>query len=55
LGPFLSPIKPEKLSLITILEVMRLQSSGGVADGMKTARGLVSVGKAGELEYKAQM
>ncbi|KAI9511241.1 DNA/RNA polymerase [Russula earlei] len=55
LGPFLSLIKPEKLSLIAILEIMRLQGSGGVADGMKTARGLVSVGKAVELEYKAEM
>ncbi|KAI9430871.1 DNA/RNA polymerase [Lactarius indigo] len=55
LGPFLSLVKPEKLSLITILEVMHLQGSGGVADGMKTARGLVGVGKAIELEYKAQM
>ena len=34
---------------------MRLHGSGGVAEGMKTARGLVSVGKAVELEYKAQM
>ncbi len=34
---------------------MRLQGTGGVADGMKTARGLVSVGRAVELEYKAQM
>jgi len=55
LGPFLSLVKPEKLSLITILEIMHLQGSGGVADGMKTARGLVGVGKAIELEYKAQM
>jgi DNA-directed RNA polymerase len=55
LGPFLSLVKPEKLSLITILEVMHLQGTGGVADGMKTARGLVGVGKAIELEYKAQM
>ncbi|KAI0299035.1 hypothetical protein B0F90DRAFT_1730231 [Multifurca ochricompacta] len=55
LGPFLSLVKSDKLSLITILEIMRLQGSGGVADGMKTARGLVSVGKAIELEYKAQM
>ena len=55
LGPFLSLIKPEKLSLITILEIMRLHGTGGVADGMKIARGLVSVGKAVELEYKAQM
>jgi len=55
LGPFLSLIKPEKLSLITILEIMRLQGTGGVADGMKTARGLVGVGKVVELEHKAQM
>jgi DNA-directed RNA polymerase len=55
LGPFLSLIKPEKLSLITILEIMRLQGSGGIADGMKLARGLVSLGKTVELEYKAQM
>lgn len=34
---------------------MRLQGSGGIADGMKTARGLVSVGRTVELEYKAQM
>ncbi|KAI9461958.1 DNA/RNA polymerase [Lactarius psammicola] len=55
LGPFLSLVQPEKLSLITILEVMHLQGTGGVADGMKAARGLVSVGRAIELEYKAQM
>ena len=34
---------------------MRLQGSGGVADGMKVARGLISVGKAVELEYKVGM
>jgi DNA-directed RNA polymerase, mitochondrial len=55
LGPFLSLIKPEKLSLITILEIMRMQGSGGVVDGMKTARGLIGVGNAIELEYKAQI
>lgn len=55
LGSFLSLLKPDKLSLIAILEVMHLQGSGGVADGMKTARGLVGVGKAIELEHKAQM
>ncbi|OSX56620.1 hypothetical protein POSPLADRAFT_1175011 [Postia placenta MAD-698-R-SB12] len=55
LSPFLSLLPPEKLSLITILELMHLQGSGGVADGMKTARALLAVGKAVELEYKAQM
>ena len=34
---------------------MRLQGSGGVHDGMKTTRALVSIGKAVEIEYKSQM
>ncbi|KAG0702802.1 hypothetical protein DFH29DRAFT_982201 [Suillus ampliporus] len=55
MAPFLSLVKPEKLSLITILEIMRLQGSGGVSDGMKTARALLTVGRAIENEYKAEM
>ncbi|KAL6308760.1 DNA/RNA polymerase [Sparassis latifolia] len=55
LSPFLSLLKPEKLSLITILELMHLQGSGGVSDGMKTARALLAVGRAVELEHKAEM
>ncbi|KAJ3527013.1 hypothetical protein NM688_g8184 [Phlebia brevispora] len=55
LSPFMTLIKPEKLSLITILEIMHLQSSGGLAEGMKTTRALLSVGKAVETEYKAEM
>ncbi|KAF8890704.1 hypothetical protein BD779DRAFT_1438161 [Infundibulicybe gibba] len=55
LSPYLSLVKAERLSLITILEIMRLQGSGGVYDGMKTTRALIGVGKAVEIEYKAQM
>ncbi|KAL5478724.1 RPO41 [Sanghuangporus weigelae] len=55
LGPFLSLLKPSKLSLITILELMRLQGTGGVTEGMKTARALLTVGKAVEMEYKAEV
>ncbi|KAI0334261.1 DNA/RNA polymerase [Cubamyces sp. BRFM 1775] len=55
LTPFLRLLKPEKLSLITILELMHLHGSGGVQDGMKTARALLSVGRAVESEYKAEM
>ncbi|KAL4063046.1 hypothetical protein V8B97DRAFT_2026531 [Scleroderma yunnanense] len=55
LAPFLALVKPHKLSLITILEVMRLHGSGGVNDGMKTARALLAVGRAVENEYKAEM
>ncbi|KAL0574450.1 DNA-directed RNA polymerase [Marasmius crinis-equi] len=55
LSPYLSLVNPERLSLITILEIMRLQGTGGVAEGMKTTRALITVGKAVENEYKAQM
>ncbi|KAG6371386.1 DNA-directed RNA polymerase N-terminal-domain-containing protein [Boletus reticuloceps] len=55
LGPFLSLVKLETLSLITILEVMQLNSAGGIADGMKLARALLTVGRAVENEFKAQM
>lgn len=55
LGAFLSLVKAEKLSLITILELMRLHGSGGITDGMKTARALLAVGKGVEGEYKARM
>lgn len=50
LSPFLLLLKPEKLSLITILELMHLQDSGGVIGGMKTARALLAVGKAVDVE-----
>lgn len=40
---------------MTILELMRLHGTGGVTDGMKTARALITVGKAVEREYQAEM
>ncbi|TFK81972.1 DNA/RNA polymerase [Polyporus arcularius HHB13444] len=55
LSPFLKLLSPEKLSLITVMEVMHLHGAGGVNDGMKTARALLSVGRAVEAEYKAEM
>ncbi|KAG6896061.1 hypothetical protein C0992_010594 [Termitomyces sp. T32_za158] len=55
LSPYLSLLDANRLSLLTILEVMRLQGSGGVHDGMKTTRALLSIGKAVELEYKGQV
>jgi DNA-directed RNA polymerase len=55
LGPLLALLKPETLSLITILEVMHMTGTGGISDGMKTARALVQIGKAVEAEYKAEM
>ncbi|ORZ23659.1 hypothetical protein BCR42DRAFT_447312 [Absidia repens] len=52
-GPFLTLLPVEKLSIITILELLRLHNSSGIADGMKTARAVIDVGKAVEMEYNA--
>jgi hypothetical protein len=53
LTPFLRLLPASKLAVITILELMRLHGTGGVAEGMKTSRALVSVGKAVEGECRA--
>jgi len=53
-GPFLKMLSPDKLSVITILELLRLSNSGGIIEGMKSARALISIGKAIENEYNAE-
>ncbi|CAG8465011.1 7475_t:CDS:10 [Paraglomus occultum] len=53
-GPFLRLLKAEKLSSVTILELMRLQTISGYTNGMKTAATVISVGKAVENEYNAE-
>ncbi|PPQ83911.1 hypothetical protein CVT25_000656 [Psilocybe cyanescens] len=53
--PYLLILKPETLSLLTILEAIRLHGSGGVIAGMKTARAIISIGKAVENEHKSQI
>jgi DNA-directed RNA polymerase len=53
LALYLRLLSPDRLALVTILEIMRLGNSGGVSDGMKTLRALLSVGKAVETEYRA--
>lgn len=53
-APYLVLIPPKKLTVITVLELLKLNSTGGVVDGMRTARAVISVGKAIELEYRSQ-
>ncbi|CAN3374178.1 hypothetical protein DIURU_003999 [Diutina rugosa] len=53
-APYFVLVAPEKLCVITILELIRLNSTGGVADGMRAARALLSVGRSVELEYRSQ-
>ena len=43
------------MALITIMEILRLQGSGGIAEGMKTARAVICVGQAIELEHNCQV
>lgn len=53
--PLLQLLPASKLALITILELMRMQGTGAVTEGMKTASALVSVGRYIESECYADM
>lgn len=53
-APFLVLIPPKKMAVVTVLELLKLNSTGGIADGMRAARAAISVGKAIELEYRSQ-
>lgn len=53
--PFMRLLAPNKLALITIVEMLRLGGSGGVGDGMKATRAILHVGKAIENEYHAEL
>lgn len=53
-APYLVLIPPKKLTVITILEMLKLNSTGGIVDGMRTARAVISIGRAIELEYRSQ-
>ncbi|KAF9355018.1 DNA-directed RNA polymerase [Mortierella sp. AD094] len=53
-GPFLKLLSPDKMAMITILEMLRLNNSGGIVEGMKSARALIGIGKAVESEYNAE-
>lgn len=53
--PFMRLLKPDKMALITIVEMLRLGGSGGVGDGMKATRAILHVGKAIENEYHAEL
>lgn len=50
---YLSVLSPEKLALITILEMMRGIGGMGITDGMKAVRAMSQVGKGVETEYQA--
>lgn len=49
----LSVISPQKLALITVLEIMRNVGAQGIVDGVKTVRAVLLVGRSVETEYQA--
>lgn len=53
-GPFLTLMKPEKIAIITILEVMKSAVTSDIARGVPVSRMVMSVSKAVELEYKSE-
>lgn len=53
-GPYLSLVDPEKMCVITILELLKLNSTGGIIEGMRTARAVIAVGKAIEMEFRSE-
>lgn len=52
-APYMILVSPEKLAVITILEILKLNSTGGVIEGMRTARAVIAVGKAIEMEFRS--
>jgi DNA-directed RNA polymerase len=52
--PFLQLLTPEKMAMITILELMRMQATSTM-DGMKTASAVVTIGKSIEREHYANL
>ncbi|KAI5953595.1 RPO41 [Candida jiufengensis] len=51
-APFLIKVDAEKAAVVAILELLKLNASGGVVGGMRAAKAISSVGRAIELEYR---
>ncbi|KAH3903034.1 related to DNA-directed RNA polymerase, mitochondrial [Saccharomycodes ludwigii] len=53
-APYMILVAPEKMTVITILDLLKLNSTGGVIEGMRTARAVISVAKSVELEFRSE-
>lgn len=53
-GPFLRLAKKENLPAITMMELLRLNSTKGVSEGIKSVKAVLAVGKNVEVEYRLQ-
>lgn len=53
-APFFVLVSPESLAVLTIFEMLRLNSLLGIVDGMKASRAVLAVGRNTECEYRTQ-
>ncbi|KAI9593990.1 hypothetical protein BDF19DRAFT_424028 [Syncephalis fuscata] len=53
-APFVGLLDAERLSVLTIQQMLRLHSTGGIVGGMKTARAVSEIGRVIEQEYCAE-
>ncbi|SMN18565.1 similar to Saccharomyces cerevisiae YFL036W RPO41 Mitochondrial RNA polymerase [Maudiozyma saulgeensis] len=53
-APYLTLVDPEKMCVIVILELLKLNSTGGISEGMRTARAVISAGKSIEMEFRSE-
>lgn len=54
-APFFIKVDPEKASVITILELLKLHSTGGVVNGFRAYKAVIGVGKSIESEFRMHM
>lgn len=54
-APFFIKVDPEKAAVITILELLKLHSTGGVVNGFRAYKAVVGVGKAIEGEFRMNL
>lgn len=53
-GPFLRVLKPEKTAAIVMVELLKIHTTVGASDGLKTSRAVLHVSRQLEMEYMAQ-
>ncbi|CAN6622116.1 DNA-directed RNA polymerase, mitochondrial [Trichomonascus vanleenenianus] len=51
-GPYLLLVNPENLPAITMIELLNLNSTGGINEGMRSSKAVLAVGKTVEDEFR---
>lgn len=54
-GPFFRLLSPEKMAATVLLEIVKLQRSSGISEGMRAATAVSTIGDALEMEYQSEV